>query len=74
MELKELIMKVISIIGLIILLLIGLDLVLSSVFYKKSLLFKKYFPDCYGEVINYISFITSLSITGIIIIIVVLLL
>ena len=74
MELKELIMKVISIIGLIILLLIGLDLVLSSVFYKKSRLFKKYFPDCYNEVINYISFITSLSIIGIIIIIVVLLL
>ena len=71
MELKELIMKVISVVGLIILLLIGLDLVLSSVFYKKSRLFKKYFPDCYGEVINYISFITSLSITGIIIIIVV---
>lgn len=74
MELKELIMKVISIIGLIILLLIGLDLVFSSVLYKKNRLFKKCFPDCYGEVINYISFITSLSITGIIIIIVVLLL
>ena len=74
MELKELIMKVIGVVGLIILLLMGINLGITSVFYKKIRLFKKYFPDCYNEVINYISFITSLLITGIIIIITVLLL